>query len=423
MIWRRVFIKMTRVMSLERGKIFPYVVALYPLFFPLYFLKGNLFGIPVTVPELILIALGLYFIVREEAFRKSFWVTLLGRLPGFGILVFLIAAVISTLIVPELNHFADGTIFAAQDRALGILKGWIFMPFAYFLMFRYYCFQKPRLFEIALRALLITGLGLSIYGIVQFITGTTITLDGRVSGPFVSANYLALYLGPILLYGLVRSFEKQTAYQSRIIFIVSSVICGLALLLTDSYAAWGAVLCTLLAWFVLHPKKHWQVSMKWVIPLGVIVVVAALASQLGTEKFASFLELGDRSSSSVRMQVYEVSFGLLKQFPVLGHGLGQYEVLYQQWAPEILGEAPFEWVMIHPHNVFLATWLNMGLLGLIGFVALLWKAFSWLTEVDSKGRSVAAFMLLSLILHGLFDTPIYKNDLAFQFWLLLAILI
>ena len=92
-------------------------------------------------------------------------------------------------------------------------------------------------------------------------------------------------------------------------------------------------------------------------------------------------------------------------------------------AVSVLGEAPFEWNMLHPHNIFLAFWLNMGLAGLIAFVWLCGKALLWLTEEDTKERPLAALMVVVILVHGLFDTPYFKNDLAFQFWLLMAILL
>jgi hypothetical protein len=65
----------------------------------------------------------------------------------------------------------------------------------------------------------------------------------------------------------------------------------------------------------------------------------------------------------------------------------------------------------------------MGILGLIAFVWLLLKALPWVWEKDAKERNIIALMLVVILVHGMFDTPVFKNDLAFQVWLILAMLI
>jgi hypothetical protein len=65
-----------------------------------------------------------------------------------------------------------------------------------------------------------------------------------------------------------------------------------------------------------------------------------------------------------------------------GIGLGHYAEAYKEAAPVVLGKPPMEWVMIHPHNVVLAFWLNMGLLGVFAFALALRKGF----EVAGRGQ-------------------------------------
>ena len=158
----------------------------------------------------------------------------------------------------------------------------------------------------------------------------------------------------------------------------------------------------------------------------VVVGLGVLLSEMGSEKFAQFLEYGERSSTGVRVQVYEISLALIRENPLFGIGLGQFEQQYQEVALRVLGEVPFEWNMLHPHNVFLAFWLNMGLAGLVAFVWLCGRALLWLTEFSGrqaiKERPLAALMLVVILVHGLL-TRHFKNDLAFQFWLFMAILL
>lgn len=397
-----------------RGGLFPRLIALFPLLFPLYLVRGPVFGIPVTLPELIVGFAFLFFLMRERPRLREFWVA--------PVWIFCAAAVLSTLIVPYISSMVDGTEFPARLRALGILKGWIFAPILYFWMARFYFREKPSLIPMALRALVSSGMILSVMALYQVWTGEFTTPDGRASGPFESANYLALYLGPLFTFaGFALMKEKETA--QRIFCVTALLLIGAALYFTDSYAAWLSVIGTFgLAGLLFVREQSLRVRLGMgavMLVLGVVLVL----SQLNTEKGQQFFEFDDRSSSSVRVQVYDVSLNLLKENPLLGIGLGQYEQVYQTNATRILGHDPFEWVMIHPHNLFLALWLNLGLIGFCAFLWLMKEALPWLLEKDKKERRIAALMLVTILIHGLFDTPMFKNDLAFEFWLLLAMLI
>jgi O-antigen ligase len=80
-----------------------------------------------------------------------------------------------------------------------------------------------------------------------------------------------------------------------------------------------------------------------------------------------------------------------------------------------------EWAVPQPHNIFLAFWLQAGLLGFAGFLMLLFFIFNALFRIlqDKKNATLAAPLLgffLYVVLHGLIDTTFWKNDLAFLFW-------
>lgn len=401
------------------GGAFPRVVALFPLLFPLYFFRGTFLGVPVTLPEVFLGILAVWFLLEiwrgKYEFRLREWKL-------WPVLLFLAAAVCGILVVPEVATMVDGTEFPAYAKALGIFKGWILAPILYFVIARTVFREKPSLIPVALRALLFSGAVLGVMAIKQVITSEFVTLDGRASGPFESANYLSLYLGPLVVYAGL-AFLESKKISARIFLGSCGVFTLFGLYFSQSYAAWLAVLAALTLAGLLFIRKKGKKAF-WIAFAGLFVLGAGLVlSQIGSEKFSQFLEFSERSSSSVRIQVYEISFALLRENPLLGIGLGQFEQQYQEVAVTVLGQAPFEWNMLHPHNIFLAFWLNMGFFGLVAFIWLCGRAFLWLTESDEKERHLAALMLVVILVHGLFDTPYFKNDLAFQFWLLLAMLI
>ncbi|MBI4127113.1 O-antigen ligase family protein [Candidatus Peregrinibacteria bacterium] len=405
-----------------RGGIFPRLIALFPLLFPLYLFRGNIFGLSVTLPEVALFFAVLYFVFRERIWESSWWREHGRSFIVWPVFIFLAAAIIGVLISPRLSYFVDGSEFYGLSKAAGIFKGWILAPVAYFYMARYFFKEKPSLIETSLRSLLAGGVLLALYALYQVVTGDYITADLRASGPFESANYLALYLGPIFIYALYSSFDEKRKAE-KIVMIFSALICAAALYFTKSYASWIAVFVSVSISFLLflrtQSKRTRTVSAACIL----LILGALLFSQIDTGKFAQFLDLSNRSSSSVRVQVYEVAWKLMRENPLFGIGLGQFEQVYQINAVRILNNAPFEWVMIHPHNLYLALWLNVGFAGLASILFLVWRALKWMFEKDSKKRQIVAMMLIVILTHGLFDTPVFKNDLAFEFWLFLAMLI
>lgn len=399
------------------------IVALFPVTFPLYLFKGTWMGVPLTLVELFLGAIVLLFIFTERVWEPKWWSRNWSHWKIWPLALFVLAAFISTFMVQGNLEWLDGNTFEASTRALGILKGWILAPLVYFAIARHVFSERPSLVTVSLDALLLGGVVLASSAIQQEVSGEFLTADGRASGPFESANYLSLYLGPMVVYGFLQSVQGKVWDFRRTARLLAAFVVAIGLAFTESYAAWIAVFSSFGLWSLFSLSslnKKWR----WVLCGGLAAaIILVIGSQIGTDKFTQFLELAERSSSSVRLEVYEISLKLLSQHPLFGLGLGQFEWFYQTQAVELLGHQPFEWVMLHPHNIVLAMWLNMGLLGLVSFVWLCVKALAWIFEKDKKGRRVAAFMLVTILVHGLFDTPYFKNDLAFQFWLLMAILI
>jgi len=398
------------------GGLFSRFVALFPLLFPLYLFRGLFLGVPITFPELTLGFLALYFLFEHEPFRWHEWKK------AWPVALFLLAAGIGMAVVPSHATLVDGTEFPSQVKALGILKGWILAPVLYFVMARSVFREKTSLIPVALRAMLVSGVLLSLLALQQVWTGHFLTPDGRASGPFESANYLALYVGPLVVYGLF-AFTAARTRADKIFLGLSTVLCIAGLYSTQSYAAFIAVFVAVSVGILIFLRRAQPKWFYGALAGGAVCALVLVLSQIGTGKFAQFLDFSGRSSSSVRIQVYTIALDLIRAHPFLGIGLGQFEQQYQVTAVSALGQTPFEWNMLHPHNLFLAAWLSMGLLGLVAFVALFWKALPWLFEKNSKERSFAALMLVCILVHGLFDTPVFKNDLAFQFWLLMAILL
>lgn len=122
-----------------------------------------------------------------------------------------------------------------------------------------------------------------------------------------------------------------------------------------------------------------------------------------------------------RQPIWRAAVHMIRDHPVTGIGLNSFAGDLRVYAPEVAESHT------HPHNVFLNFWVVLGVLGLAAY---LW-AIVWFGRVIRKGLRGRAELrplyvglaaaLAAILLHGLVDTTIWRNDLALQFWTLIAI--
>jgi O-antigen ligase len=114
---------------------------------------------------------------------------------------------------------------------------------------------------------------------------------------------------------------------------------------------------------------------------------------------------------------------MLRDHPIFGAGLRAYTQVMHPYVTTIrlLPE-------LYPHNIWLAMWSELGILGLAAFVALiamlLWRGWRGFAAATGFWRPLlwgTAASFVAIAAHGTFDTPYFKNDLAIEFWMVAAI--
>lgn len=425
------------------------LIYLLPALFPLYLVKVDLGAIPSNLLEIATVLLFMWqllvWIIKWPGWKagvdRGFWLKQFLNQQKWFLLysaIFVAIILLSTAIVPTQNLLADGnTIFESRKVALGILKGWMIVPYMYFTLLWFGNRSKANLFA-SLYAYIFSALPLVIWAFYQYATGDFITMDARASGPFINANYLAMYLAPavVALWILItRSIVLGFKLKRFIIGVILAALYSIALLMTQSYGAMLSVIVTLLLFFVsavlIHKKYQKTFELDILKRIGyflatfaLITILSAILLFANTEKWKSFTNISDRDSTSVRLQVYQISETLVLENPLLGIGLGQFQAQYDLNAKRVLQGPPYEYVMIHPHNTLLAVWLNLGIVGMLMFIALVFsclrRCLKSASYEDQFYRLIGVSMLLVMFFHGLVDTYLFKNDLAFLFWMIVA---
>lgn len=368
---------------------------------PAYLIRVSIFGIPTTALELGIYLVFGWWLIEVLSKRCQFKWNNYYWLAIAWIVVGLVSVSVS-----------DDKI-----ASLGLWKGWIVDPILLMVVVSQIVKQDWQI------DLLVDGLNwlvgmLGLVGLVQVLFGVVTTGDGRLAVFWQSPNYLAMLLVPLLIVVLAKLVKGKPSWWGIVFWMLGLA----ALIFSASYVGIGSLLLGIVFligfWWLKDVNK---------MMLGVLVVVTLVSgffiTQFGTDRLSSMIDLSQRSSVSVRLEVWQIGWHMVQENPIWGVGLGNFEEKYMEYAPLVF-HPPMEWRMLHAHNLYLNSWLEMTVFGLIVMMAIILLWWSGLFKMrESQNYVVAGIMavLLAWAIGGLFDTPYYKNDLAVVFWVLFGI--
>ena len=302
----------------------------------------------------------------------------------------------------------------------------------------------------ALAVIFLAGLAEAAIGIYQFLFqwgpkgfllfGSFIRAFGTFEQPNPFAGYLALIL-PVALGVAISVFSSQnsvfrkslkaliTEYWLLIAACVALVTMLTAVVMSWSRGAWLGVAAGLLVTVVVQSRRAFVLTsiaafvLTFVILLSSINiipdVIAARFSGIA-DYFGVFdvrgVKVDDANFAVVeRMAHWQAAWGMLHNHPLLGVGIGNYAVVYPDYAlprwDDPLG---------HAHNYYLNVAAETGFVGLAAYLVLWAAAFwqSWRAVRGARGlwQSVAAGllgMLVALSAHNMFDN-LFVHGMAVQ---------
>lgn len=373
---------------------------------PLYLIGFSIFGIPTNVLELvILLTLGVS-LIRGNKFE---WRNFFERYKTY---IISISLILTGLI---LSTFLNDNI----RTGLGIIKSWFIAPLVFIFVLIKEIKSKEEI-KYVLKYLFLSTFIVAITSIVYLLQGE-LTYDERLKAFYLSPNHLAMFLATGVFVGIYL-FTKQKNIPDKILLIVSIAIIILSLYFTYSYTAWLAIAMSLL---IISPIAGKKLLSKIFIALTIALLLLVLIfSQAGSEKFKNLSDFY-RSSLDSRIMIWKSAGKILSDNIIFGIGPGNFQnkyLEYQQYFPPYL-----EWAVPQPHNLYLAFWLQSGIIGLFGFILLIVAWASKMIRIIKQNKnsfSIAAVLLgivLYILIHGIADTPYWKNDLALMFWTVISL--
>lgn len=365
---------------------------------PFYLVQFRVFWIPITLLELIIYALFIIWLINQ--FKKK---TFRSLKPILLMPIFLIVfgLIISTLFSADLKVSA------------GIFKGWFIAPLLFFVVLINTLRDKKQIKNLFL-ALFFSGLGVSLIALFYWLTNQ-LTYDGRLRAFYLSPNYLAMYLSPILILSFYLFFVFKNKVV-RILLIIGYGLLFLTIYLTHSYGAWFGLLLALIFLGIGFLRNKSRTKL-YLATFSLVLIIISSFWLIPSQKFQGLVDFSYPSLKS-RLVIWQSAWEILKDHPLIGIGPGMFQKYYLTYQAQL---SPYpEWAVPQPHNLFLAFWLQTGLLGLIG---LIWLLITFFIKVF-KHKLVNFFLastMIYILAHGLIDTTYWKNDLAVIFWLVIAL--
>jgi len=365
-----------------------------------YILRGDFLGVPFTALELSLLAILVTYVVEKlitsEAFPDP------RRMPYFWPLAsLLLAATISVVVAPD------------KRAAAGIWKAYFAEP-ALVALVLWDVLRTPRHVQELIGAFFTSGIIVSVFEVLAFLFALGIHRPRLVEDPVVAlyftANATGLFLGPLLaIAGALLLFGNGAQRFQGVFFAVFALP---AFILSFSRGAW-------LALVVASVVLIWQHRRRLVLSaaLAAGVVAAVLVPPIRRRIQHQFDPNDPLNSAVLRAHLWRATLKMQAnpRHLLFGTGLSGFKHDIQPYKHF----AGYTEDLIYPHNIFLNFWTETGLLGLAAFT---WLAVAWTRNCWSRLRRPGpqrvfyiglAAASVTILVHGMLDVPVFKNDLAF----------
>ncbi|WP_161569270.1 O-antigen ligase family protein [Candidatus Oscillochloris fontis] len=329
-------------------------------------------------------------------------------------------------------------IAEARGAALRELRWVIVEPLIFFGLLRFYSDQRgPRYLHLLIIFWLSGGALVGLVGILQLAglnlapligiksgySEDLIAVEGvrRATGLYGHPNNLGLALGrlwPVAAALAHAAFWHGPGGAARLrrawpLLLLTLLSLG-GLLASFSRGAYlGALVAGVILAITLIPA-HLRPPRRVLLGLGLVGMLGLLVLAFSVERFNLI-----GGSSSIRLQTWASALAMLRDHP-LGIGLDQFGLIYPYYiAPELASTNEIH--TAHPHNLILDIALRMGPLGIIAVGWLLLRFYRQPIPPTSALMIGASAAMSAALVHGLVDSFYFWPDLAFAFWMLLAI--
>ena len=283
-------------------------------------------------------------------------------------------------------------------------------------------------FNIFVTFLVIAATLVALYGLYQYKVGVEMEdkwvdavnnpdVKTRVYSVFGNPNILAEYL--IMIIPISASlFWYSKKIHKKAIFLITSLILTIALVLTLSRGGWVGFAFGIFIFIILIEKK---------LLLSIIPIVLAgvyFLPQSIVNRILTIGNLGD-SSNAYRIRLWKITLEIIRDNWLVGVGFGY--IPFKTTFETYIRTMP----AYHSHNTYLQTMGEMGILGLIVFIMLIFVLYKYsikrlMKQEDRYIRTMAGGVLAglaALLAHGAVESVLYLPKIIITFWTLVGLIL
>ena len=296
---------------------------------------------------------------------------------------------------------------------------------------------KSILFVIIASAVLITAnAAVQYFRGVDFIRGYALFVG--LSSSFASRNGFGAWLIVVIpLFSGLLAAGIPKRKSNKVLLLVLIVLLSICLLMTYSRGAWlGFIMGFLLA--VFYAIKNINLKVKatsLVVIISLVGIFLILPQPIKTKitsigrihfkanetinmRIKSLLKIEEGGSSLIRIKLWKEAIQIIKDYNFIGCGLNTYSIVARNYKS-------FNEGGVYPHNSYLHKAAEIGLLGLLAFLWVLFRFFKIGFCYLSQNKDFLVLGLLSgivgFLVHAFFDAHLYSLQLVVLFWYMLGL--
>lgn len=256
-------------------------------------------------------------------------------------------------------------------------------------------------------------------------TSTNTEWFGRARGPFLNPTTNGMFLSAALFAWAM--FWPRSRGIGRLVVLAGMGTALLGVYCTLTRSCWIGAGCGLA--IIVFSSLNKQVRIPAIV---ITCLVACVLLTVGKESLTSFKrdknvsQFEMEQSAKLRPVLAAVAWRIFKDHPLFGAGYGQYKHVDLDYLRDPTSDLPLEIAKGYvQHNLFFSIAVDMGLLGLCAYVAILagWSWHGWQLWCDSRlpllQRQIGLFLLAVIAqwcINGLFhdiSLPTNSNMLLF----------
>lgn len=204
---------------------------------------------------------------------------------------------------------------------------------------------------------------------------------------------IAAFATVIMLTSSPNIFSKKQKYifSSFILILVSNVI-----YITPGRSGYLALVILVLAFVFFYAKTYKKISTPFVI-LALIPLLLLSSTNVrqrisqGVSETESYKSNAEATSMGIRMVLWNNTFELIRERPLLGYGTGGFQNAYK--AKVANGPLWKQNITHDPHNQFLKITAEQGLIGLVFFVGMIISFFWQKVEFDYRVLGIGVLLV------------------------------